>query len=84
MSLMAVATMASTNSCEDGADDVSISEGTREVATFGALGRDSLSPITMVGMARVAVSVGRGIADIVVRNGSGAKAGGPTGGASDG
>ena len=76
MSLMAVATMASTSSCEDRADGVSISEGTRVVAAGGAIGGDSQSPIPMVGMVRVVASVGKGIADIVVRIGSGAKAGG--------
>ena len=84
MSLMAVATMAGASSCEDGADGVGISDGNSVVAAGSTLGRDSLSPIPKVEMVRVVTSVGRGIADIVVRNGSGAKAGGPTGGASDG
>ena len=75
---MAVATLTSTSSCEAGADGVSDHEGTMVVATGGALGRYSLSPIPTVGMVRVVSSVGIGRADIVVRTGSGAKAEGPT------
>ena len=60
MSLMAVATMASTSSYVYGAYGIEVDGGTGVVAGGETLGRDSLSPIPTVGMARAVASLGRG------------------------
>jgi len=62
MSLMAVATMASTSSYVYGADGIEVSGSTGVVAGGGTLGRDCLSRIPTVGMARAVASMGRGTA----------------------